>query len=244
MPQIQHFHDYIFEDHHAALRKFADFILSLINYLLLSRWDIPSYLWFLIYQIAPRIYHNWTIGAIQNGFKSGVWWPLSRLPRQLAVAAEVKACHHSLQVSEVSVRVYPALQSMQAKVLPKNLRMKLSQLISWQWKPWNLHPLKICTYMVVNWLYLYCVYITSDTDVQNQPQESSTIILLICFAIVVVVSVMVITILTIVSVKRRRNVPSKNDNTQYYIKPPTGDCNLNAIFTLILLFLFFRYVRT
>ena len=70
------------------------------------------------------------------------------------------------------------------------------------------------------------VYITLDTDVQNQLQESSTIILLVCFAIVVVVSALVITILTIISVKRRRSVPSQNVNTQHYIKPPTGDYKL------------------
>ena len=35
-----------------------------------------------------------------------------------ATAAKVKACHHPLQVSDVAIQVYPALQLMQAQVLP------------------------------------------------------------------------------------------------------------------------------
>ena len=35
-----------------------------------------------------------------------------------AAAAKVKACHHPLQVSDIAIQVHPALQSMQAKVLP------------------------------------------------------------------------------------------------------------------------------
>ena len=35
-----------------------------------------------------------------------------------AAAAKVKACHHPLQVSDVAIQVYPALQLMQVKVLP------------------------------------------------------------------------------------------------------------------------------
>ena len=38
----------------------------------------------------------------------------------MAATAKVKACHHPLQVLDVAVQVYPALQWMQAKVLPKN----------------------------------------------------------------------------------------------------------------------------
>ena len=78
---------------------------------------------------------------------------------------------------------------------------------------------------------------TLDTDVQNQQQESSTIILLVYFATVVVASVIVITILTIILIKRRRSVPSQNVNIQHYIKPPTGDYNLNAIINLLSYFL-------
>ena len=40
----------------------------------------------------------------------------------MAPAAKVKACHHPFQVSDVSIQVYPALQLMQAKVLPIKFR--------------------------------------------------------------------------------------------------------------------------
>ena len=82
---------------------------------------------------------------------------------------------------------------------------------------------------IVNCLYKYSFDRTFlDTDIQNQQQDSSTIILLVCFGIVVVVSVIVITILTIISIKRRRGALSQDVNTRHYIKPPTGDCNLNV----------------
>ena len=36
-------------------------------------------------------------------------------------AAKVKACHH-LQMSDITIQVYPALQLMQVKVLPIKFR--------------------------------------------------------------------------------------------------------------------------
>ena len=40
----------------------------------------------------------------------------------MAAATKLRTCHHPLQVSDVTVQVYPALQLMQAKVLPINFK--------------------------------------------------------------------------------------------------------------------------
>ena len=68
------------------------------------------------------------------------WWLAIFKTASTAVAAKAKAYHHPLQVSDIAVQVYPALQLMQEKVLATNkvLRMKISRITNW------LRNLKIC----------------------------------------------------------------------------------------------------
>ena len=65
-----------------------------------------------------------TVGAVQNGLKVQLGGePVATFKTaSTAAAAKIKACHHPLQVTDVTIQIYPALQLMRAKVLPIKFR--------------------------------------------------------------------------------------------------------------------------
>ena len=94
--------------------------------------DTLSHLSGLMYQNCPQSVSQSTTKAIQNGLKTAVIWKMYYLAMvQLdgesgghfrdclnGCSCQSKACSRPLQVSDVAVQVYPALQLMQATVLP------------------------------------------------------------------------------------------------------------------------------
>ena len=83
----------------------------------------------------------------------------------MAAAGEVKACHHLLQLSNIAVHMYHALQLMQVKVL----RMKSLQ-IAYKSKPKVSFCIEKCVLPCICQEILChdaCVYVHSVTQLQN-----------------------------------------------------------------------------
>ena len=72
----------------------------------------------LVYQNYPQNISQSTIGAIQNGMKSVVRWRVWFNYFLGSCNWLGQSMPSYLKTSDVAIQVYPALQSMQAKVLP------------------------------------------------------------------------------------------------------------------------------
>ena len=83
--------------------------------------NTSSHLWFDVLKLPPE-YINWSQTERLEMCSLMVSLAATFRTVSMAAAAKVKACHHPLQVSDVSIQVYSALQSMQAKVLPIKFR--------------------------------------------------------------------------------------------------------------------------
>ena len=173
MPQIQHFHDYILEEHQPFWKLDFMSILwafreqtfctctwhhySLFTYCYQEQdqevhiWQhaLLSLVWCII--IAPRIYHKSTIGAYRMNWKvelggesGGHFWHC--LNDRSCWGKSLPSSFASVRCHHSSVSCSPVVE--RKSVVNKILRMKILQITRWPQKPQNLHPSNICMYTV------------------------------------------------------------------------------------------------
>ena len=104
------------------------------HHILQISWEKVSLMKFdLERSVCCGIYHNSLL------WQCRINWKVCLAQMRLVI----KTCHHWLQLSNVVIHIYSALQLMQDKLLQWNFRMKILQMTSWLWKLQNLHPLNI-----------------------------------------------------------------------------------------------------
>ena len=96
----------------------------------------------LVYQNCPRIYIWYYTESSKKCSRTCSFNFQQLVTKGWGLPSSLVNVNHNYIV----VQMYPALQLMQAKVLPMNFRR---WMISWPQTPPKLHPLKICIYLCI-----------------------------------------------------------------------------------------------